>query len=181
MKKETELDPLTGALTRKAGQAELEELFGSFQKQGGAYMLAMFDVDKFKSINDTFGHATGDKVLRQVSQVIMANIRGNDRLIRWGGDEFVLVCNGVEEKDQVQVANKLLNCIRALQMGTVLQPIRVTLSMGFTSFAFSDNSYQQTLERVDEALYHSKTTGRNKYTNYERMVEEQKEKEGNPK
>lgn len=178
VKKETELDSLTGALSRKAGQAELEEYFANFQKNGGTYMLAMFDVDKFKSINDTFGHATGDKVLRQVSQVILANIRGNDRLIRWGGDEFVVICTGVEEGSQAQVANKLLNCIRALQMGTVQQPIRVTLSMGFTSFAFSDKNYQQTMERVDEALYHSKATGRNRYTQYERMIEEQREKEG---
>ena len=177
VKRETELDPLTGALTRKAGQAELEGYFKNFQKNGGTYMLAMFDVDKFKSINDTFGHATGDKVLRQVSQVILANIRGNDRLIRWGGDEFVVICVGVEETSQSQVANKLLNCIRALQMGTVQQPIRITLSMGFTSFSFSDKNYQQTMERVDEALYYSKACGRNRYTNYECMVQERRERE----
>lgn len=176
VREETELDPLTGALSRKAGQAELETHFSNFQTKGGSYMLAMMDIDKFKEVNDTHGHAAGDKVLRQVSQVLLANIRGNDRLIRWGGDEFVLLCVGVEEAKQAKVANKLLNCIRALQVGTVQQPIRLTLSMGYTSFAFSDKSYQQTMERVDEALYHAKETGRNRYAGYDRMAEEIKKK-----
>ncbi len=170
IKAETERDVLTGTLTRKAGQIFLEEQFRSFRERGGVYLLLMIDVDKFKGINDTYGHNAGDTVLREVARVIQSNIRETDRLIRWGGDEFILLCGNVNETAQSEIAAKVLRSVQNLRVEIEKGVLTLSLSIGFTTFSEKDRDYLETVSRADQALYHSKNNGKSRYTDYRDIV-----------
>ena len=121
----------------------------------------IFDIDNFKHINDTFGHSAGDKVLIKVADAVNHIIRTSDKLIRWGGDEFVGVFPGLREDSVVDFGNTLLKEVSGLTIYEGDQYIRVTISMGFSYFSESDHDYRDALKRADEALYKSKNEGRN--------------------
>ena len=139
-------------------------------------MVAVIDIDHFKSVNDTYGHTVGDQVLRQMVYKIKGCIRETDYLIRWGGDEFILLCSGVDSPLQRGIANKILECARKLNINTPQGLVHTTLSIGYSSFFIEDNNYQKTLERIDKALYFSKEKGRNCCSDYAELVY-RKEKE----
>lgn len=164
VKTETELDALTGALSRKAAVIKLEEYFKRFKEQEASPVLMMLDIDNFKKINDTYGHDVGDIVLKKVSQTIIANIRDTDLLFRWGGEEFVLLCNNVDVNKQYQLGQKILRCINSISFESKQECFNVTVSIGGACFYQEDENYMQALKRSDVALYHSKNTGKNKYT-----------------
>lgn len=123
--------------------------------------IMIFDIDNFKHINDTFGHSAGDKLLIKVADSVNHIIRTSDKLIRWGGDEFVGVFPGLREDSVVDFGNTLLKEVSGLTIYEGDQYIRVTISMGFSYFSESDHDYRDALKRADEALYKSKNEGRN--------------------
>ncbi|MEA4827189.1 MAG: sensor domain-containing diguanylate cyclase [Clostridium sp.] len=167
VKTETELDPLTGAFSRKAAETILAERFELSKHSISSSLLMMLDIDNFKKINDTFGHDVGDLVLKKVSQAILGNIREADRLFRWGGEEFVVLCNNVDKASQYQVGQKILECVNAIVFESSEECFSVSISIGSSYFHEEDDDYMQALKRADVALYHSKNTGKNKYTNSE--------------
>lgn len=164
VKTETELDALTGALSRKAGEIKLQEHFKRFKDQVPSPLLMILDIDDFKRINDTYGHGVGDIVLKKISQTILANIREADLLFRLGGEEFVLVCNNVDINKQHQLGQKILSCVSSISFESAEEHFTVTASIGGSYFYQGDDNYMQALKRADAALYHSKNTGKNKYT-----------------
>ncbi len=167
VKTETELDALTGALSRKAADLKLEEHFKRFKDQVSSPVLMMLDIDNFKKINDTYGHDVGDIVLKKVSQTIIANIKDTDLLFRWGGEEFVLLYNNVDINKQYQLGQKILRCINSISFESNQTCFHVTVSIGGSCFYQEDDDYMQALKRSDVALYHSKNTGKNKYSGSE--------------
>ena len=132
----------------------------------------IFDIDDFKKINDSFGHDVGDIVLKKVSQVVLSNIKEGDYLFRWGGEEFILLCNDVNGEYHFQVGQKILKCISDISFKGNKEFFNVSVSIGSSYFHDEDTDYLQALKRADIALYHSKNTGKNKYTNSEKLFKE---------
>lgn len=166
---ETELDALTGAISRKYGEGLLEEAREKVGKIKGLNCLMIIDLDHFKEVNDSYGHNMGDIVLKRISYSIQESFLEEASLIRWGGDEFLLLWKNLPEEEFCQIGEKVLNCIRAVPFVTEEQKeFHMTASLGISRFLEEDTSFLETLKRADEALYISKENGRNQCSYYER-------------
>lgn len=161
LEKQMDLDVLTGVFSRRGGESFLQSSYRKFRLTGENPAVMIFDIDNFKHINDNFGHSARDKVLIKVADAVNHIIRTSDKLIRWGGDEFVGVFPGLREDSVVDFGNTLLKEVSGLTIYEGDQYIRVTISMGFSYFSESDHDYRDALKRADEALYKSKNEGRN--------------------
>ncbi len=167
-----ERDTLTGLLNRKTFESQFER-FRRFTRREtdrvrgeGMSWLGLLDIDHFKSINDRYGHLFGDEVLLLVSQLARRTLRTSDQLFRFGGEEFVVMLNGIEEGAARAVFDRLRGVIENHdfpQLG------RVTLSLGWTQVAAHDGP-MSCLERADAALYYAKAHGRNCVHSHEALV-----------
>lgn len=162
---ETEVDPLSGALTRKAADKYLESKMKNTLYRDIPQLVLMIDIDNFKKINDTYGHDNGDVVLRKVSQTILSCIRSTDKLFRWGGEEFLLICQGVKYDEQNIFAERILSNVNSIIFEVNKQKFRVSVSIGgaYVSKKMNDMVYSGVIKRADNALYRAKNTGKNKY------------------
>ena len=128
------------------------------KRHPGSLSLIMFDIDHFKSVNDTYGHDVGDMVLVALSKLAKDSVRKTDSLARWGGDEFVVLLPDTN-LDQARVAAEQL---RGLIAAIILPPVGyITCSFGVSTFQ-SEDTLDSFMKRADEALYDAKQTGRNK-------------------
>lgn len=151
-------DALTGLPNRRAMDEHLLAVFAAAQARGRPLSLALIDVDHFKSINDRFGHAGGDQVLVQMGRRLTTGLRADDRLGRWGGEEFVLVLDGVPRSEGLGLAERL----RVAVAGHPFEPgLVVTVSIGLAECR-ADDTPDRLLERADVALYRAKAAGRNR-------------------
>ncbi len=163
LEEEANMDPLTGALSRRAGARALSGSFAAFR--GGereSPMVALFDIDNFKNINDVCGHGGGDEVLKQTVERVDGAVRMSDRLFRWGGDEFLLIMEGVAPDKAAKVAENVVRAVASEAFFTGKRNADITLSMGAAFFRLGDEGYEDALKRADEALYEAKTKGRNR-------------------
>ncbi|MAN50415.1 MULTISPECIES: GGDEF domain-containing protein [unclassified Marinimicrobium] len=150
-------DPLTGAFNRQ-GIEEAIALGLVERREGKPLSLIMVDVDRFKPINDHYGHAVGDQVLTGLSSLVKHNIRGTDLFARWGGEEFVLVCRDTELREAAGLAEKL----RALLAEEEFEQVgRITASFGVATLRQGE-TLDEIFNRVDQALYKAKEFGRNR-------------------
>ncbi|MCR5054257.1 MAG: diguanylate cyclase [Lachnospiraceae bacterium] len=163
LRKEVEIDELTKANTRKYGNKLMQAKFNEFKATGDSPAIMLLDVDKFKTVNDTYGHDAGDEVLKKVVRIMQKNMRTRDRLIRWGGDEFVGIFDGISREALDELAKKLVTAVSGMQIHAADQEINVTVSLGFTFFHMEDKDYTDAVKRADEGLYQSKTGGRNRF------------------
>ena len=163
LRNDAEVDELTKASTRKHGNHLMEEQFRRFKETGHSPAIMILDVDKFKTINDNYGHDAGDEVLKKVVRVLKKNMRGTDALIRWGGDEFVGIFTGVNMKNLHTLADKMMQSVTDLEILSNGEIIKVTVSIGFTFFHKEDKNYADAVKRADDGLYKSKTGGRNQF------------------
>lgn len=149
-------DPLTGCLNRNGSRSVLRRVSRRFRSSNGRAMLIMFDIDRFKSLNDRFGHEEGDLVLTRLVQLIQQHIREQDHLIRWGGEEFVIIC----EKTSMAGAMTLAENLRALLERAELSSLsQVTASFGVAEM--SSLQIESWFQQADKALYQAKHSGRN--------------------
>lgn len=151
-------DSLTGALTRSSGSLHLENAVAQARARGTALSLALLDIDHFKQVNDRFGHPTGDKVLEKVARAIAACLRSDDKIIRWGGEEFLLVMPGCDARTAVATLERCSSSVQQACDG--LLPLSVTLSAGVGLVA-PGQVLSDAIERIDQALYRAKQAGRN--------------------
>lgn len=156
-------DAMTNANSRIYGERHLEKEYIAYKNGKRNTLLLMMDVDFFKTFNDGYGHDVGDHVLRAFVQAIRSCIRTSDSVIRWGGDEFIVILQNVTPSALPDVANKILNAVRAIDLPELKEEHQITASMGFAYFAEADANYKATLQRADEALYHVKEGGRNNW------------------
>jgi diguanylate cyclase (GGDEF)-like protein len=167
---------LTDPLTRLRNRRFLEQTIGAdleLAARGGVdrdLVILMIDLDHFKSVNDEYGHAAGDAVLVALAELLLRTLRNSDTVVRWGGEEFLIVVRFVDRKHAPEVAEKVRSAVEAhpflLPDGTV---IRRTCSIGFAAWPFSPDapralSWERVVDLADAALYRSKHNGRNMWT-----------------
>ena len=151
------IDPLTGVGNRRDFEEKLALAFARLSRFGEEAALIMLDIDRFKSVNDNFGHERGDAVLVEASRRLGAVLRSTDSLSRWGGEEFVVLAPRTEEG-----AFELAERLRAAFAAAPFEEAgRVTASLGLTFLGAGDGA-ASAIERVDRALYRAKNGGRNR-------------------
>jgi diguanylate cyclase len=158
----SERDELTGLQNRRSILAQLTDERARFARGAPAFGLAILDIDHFKQVNDQFGHAMGDEVLRVFARLLTGKLRSSDRLARYGGEEFLLLLPGIGEVGAaVHSAERLRAVVDGHDWKTVLATLKVTCSIGVT-LSRSGEGIAEMLERADAALYAAKSEGRNK-------------------
>jgi diguanylate cyclase (GGDEF)-like protein len=148
-------DALTGVMNRRALEGILELEMAKASRYQRPLTLTLFDLDHFKKINDTYGHAKGDEVLKTVVRLVRSHIRLEDNLGRWGGEEFALVSSETSLGDALELAERLRDVLAKHDWN-----MNVTASFGVAQWQSGENG-EQFFERVDGALYTAKQAGRN--------------------
>ncbi|WP_205300713.1 diguanylate cyclase [Pantoea sp. Ap-967] len=152
-------DSLTGLLNHGAWKDLLLLRFQACQQQQQAAVIALIDIDHFKTINDTFGHVVGDCVLRQLSEELKRNLREGDQAGRYGGDEFCVILPGTREDQACQAMERLRERVGNYR-NPQLPHLRISLSIGLSAFQPQLQSPEHWLEQADQALYSAKRRGR---------------------
>jgi diguanylate cyclase len=156
-------DPLTGLANRKAFDQSLAPSVAAALANRAPMAVMMLDIDHFKSFNDTYGHLTGDQVLRLVAQCVKATVKGQDIPARYGGEEFTIILPNTSLRDAVRVAEHVRSSVMSKELmkrSTGESLGRVTVSIGVASCLPGDTP-QSLLERADTCLYAAKRAGRN--------------------
>ncbi len=155
-------DRLTGAASRRVLDQRLAEAFAAAREEGRALAVVLCDLDHFKRINDTFGHAVGDRALVAVAAVLTAPSRGRDLCARFGGEEFVLLFEETDGETALEIAERLRRRIEALELDEGGRRLELTMSFGVAAFPeLHVRSAEELLELADAALYTAKHLGRN--------------------
>lgn len=151
-------DPLTGSFNRSYLHRVIEQEVNRARRYGDPLSLIMYDLDKFKQVNDTWGHDVGDHVLAHTTGVVRDTIRRTDVLARWGGEEFMVLCPRTSAEEAAVLAGRLLDALRThpAEVAGV-----VTASIGVVTLRDDEDS-DALLKRVDDLMYSAKTTGRNR-------------------
>lgn len=154
------IDSLTGMANRAGLQKRMEEEFERWQRYGGELLMAVLDVDHFKSVNDRFGHLAGDKVLRLIAQQLSRRLRKCDFIGRFGGEEFVLLLPGTTQEQAFTALEALRQGIEQSPFHFKTERVTITVSVGYTAFRSAD-TLDQVFGRADQAMYQAKQRGRN--------------------
>lgn len=151
-------DYLTGISNRARFDEELQRWIGQSKRYGVTFSIAIFDFDNFKVVNDTYGHLTGDRVIRETVELVKKNIREADFFARWGGEEFVLILPHTDLTDAAELANRIRSQIAEYNFKNVG---RVTCSFGVAQFS-PEEEMENVLQRADKNLYRAKREGKNR-------------------
>lgn len=157
-------DALTGLYNRRFLYQRFEEEISRAKRNKHALSCLMLDIDYFKAVNDRHGHVFGDYVLKEVARILKENLRGYDALVRFGGEEFVVLLPGAEVPNAEVVAQKIREKIEAHEFkdGEIAEKITVSVGVfGCSPSAISDDA-EKYIKYADEALYAAKESGRNK-------------------
>ncbi len=157
-------DSLTGLFNRRYLMVHLEKLLNKNKENNKALCVLMLDIDHFKRINDTYGHAVGDEVLKTFSSRISQRLRSFDLVARQGGEEFVVVLPDISKDMAIQVAERLRSGIASapFEVSSPQGPISVTVSIGAVLIEGEDVTVEESLRRADDELYRAKEGGRNR-------------------
>lgn len=173
VRRESMLDPLTKIANRKSFDEGLADALAEARETNTPVSLILADIDHFKTFNDTYGHQTGDQVLRLVAMTLKSNIKGKDLAARYGGEEFVAVLPYTDLHGAVIVAENVRKAIQAkelLKRSTNEKLGRITASFGVASFNTNDNAVSL-IERADRCLYAAKHAGRNRVVSESELVD----------
>ncbi len=160
IKQEVRIDPLTRVDNRRAFDTRIKREFASFKRYGSKVSMIMIDIDHFKMVNDTYGHRTGDGVLRVVAGIIRKEIRDIDSLARYGGEEFAVILPNTVLSSALEVAERLRAKVEESRFSYKGKQFSVTISLGVGEIQ-EDDTLESFLRRVDAALYAAKHAGRN--------------------
>jgi diguanylate cyclase (GGDEF)-like protein len=158
-------DPLTLCLNRRAFFVDFTPLFEQAGRTGAALSCLMVDVDRFKSVNDRYGHAAGDRVLAQVAEVLRAKSRHTDLVCRYGGEEFALILPQTDLEEAGLIAER----IRVALAEKPLAGVPVTASFGVSAISLGPSGPQGLLDQADRAMYAAKRMGRNRVARYDEL------------
>jgi diguanylate cyclase (GGDEF)-like protein len=152
-------DVLTGVHNRRRFTELASQYLSVAVRNGRPLAVMMLDIDHFKKVNDTYGHSSGDDVIRAVAEALQSQIRGSDLLGRYGGEEFVVLLSELHT-DPWEVAERLRTTVADASVANPVGPIRVTISIGVAQLK-PDDDLVRLITRADEALYRAKDNGRN--------------------
>jgi diguanylate cyclase (GGDEF)-like protein/PAS domain S-box-containing protein len=165
--KETEtlalLDHLTQLANRRFLEMEIENRLEEKRRYGWSFGILFFDIDDFKKVNDTYGHHTGDAVLKSIANTLTANARPFDLFGRWGGEEFVGILKNIEGKMLYDIGRRLRLLINKSYLVVDGKTLHVTVSLGGT-LARADDTKESLVHRADQLMYKSKKAGKNRFT-----------------
>ena len=162
LRRSAELDALTGTFNRRTIDLWLSRCFSEAHRGDQLLSVLFADIDHFKSINDTHGHAAGDAVLRQISEVLRKELQPTDILGRYGGEEFVVVLPGRNGDEARQLGERLRAAIELVRLEYDGKPIRITVSVGVATRLPRESEPAAAVARADQALYAAKRSGRNR-------------------
>lgn len=165
-------DPLTGALTRPAFQDALAAAVDAVRKQGefSGFSVCFVDLDGFKAVNDTYGHAAGDALLKTVAARISGTLRGTDIVCRQGGDEFVIILFSLNEDELESVCQRMLDVVASpVEIGEG-RCVSVTASIGVSIFGRDSECPEEILRHADTAMYEAKRAGKSRVAFYSRSM-----------
>jgi diguanylate cyclase (GGDEF)-like protein len=154
-------DPMTGHLNKRALETEFEQRLRSAARFGRTLGLVVLDIDKFKTVNDTYGHAFGDVVIKGLGAVLGRCRRETDVIARFGGEEFVVVCEQTDAAGTFLLAERIREELQREVFQSEHGPVRVTCSLGVSAFPGDGDTRATLFERADQALYAAKHGGRN--------------------
>ncbi len=154
-------DELTGLPNRRHMMSVLETEHLRSQREAGPWMVALLDIDLFKLVNDTHGHAVGDQVLQTFGATVREAVRATDLLARWGGEEFLLLLHNTQPGAARTVLERVRQAVHDCTVETQGQQVRVTVSIGVAAYT-KGASVAQVLDHADQALYRAKSEGRNR-------------------
>ncbi len=154
-------DPLTGLLNRRAFDRLAEHDLALARRQGTALSLLMVDLDHFKAINDRFGHATGDEVLRVVAARMAGSVRKTDRVARFGGEEFVLLLPDTSRRNAAHLAEKLRATVGAERVPGLDAPLTASVGVACVAPGVAVDLHAL-VRQADQALYRAKEAGRDR-------------------
>ena len=155
-------DGLTGCLNKRAFQAELGQKLMAAQRFGRKLSLIVTDLDHFKAVNDTYGHATGDRVLQQLGRVLKEMKRETDLVARFGGEEFCVLCEETDARGARLLAERVREKLASTELQTDIGTLKVTASLGVATFPDHAKTAEELFSQGDKALYLAKKRGRNR-------------------
>lgn len=157
------LDGLTGIHNRRAFDRSMAKVFADAQEEKGIFSVMIADIDCFKSYNDTYGHVAGDEAIKQIATTLKNNIREEDRVFRYGGEEFVVIFNQANAPVALEAATRLINTIKDLNIPHKESPYGcITISGGLSQYNKTFISGEEMLKEADQKLYRAKEEGRNR-------------------
>ena len=155
------LDPLTNTINRRKYRELIQTEFNKASSCGKDLTILALDLDKFKNINDSYGHNIGDIVLKKFSKTVQETIRPDDYLARLGGEEFSLILPGASKEISIEIAKRVLKSVQSMDFSNIDKDLFITVSIGISFYA-SSHTIESMLKKADEKLYKAKNSGRNK-------------------
>ena len=154
-------DGLTGLLNHRTFQSRLDEAIAAARRYGRKCSFILTDIDHFKSVNDTYGHPTGDLVLKGVSRILREQARDTDIVARYGGEEFAIIMPETDTRGAVVIAERIREAVKAEVFQTEQGPLKITMSLGIATFPEHATEKQPLIDLSDQCLYFAKRHGRN--------------------
>lgn len=160
-------DPMTGLFNRRFMQDQASHLIAMTMRRKKNIGLLMCDIDYFKQVNDKYGHDAGDTILKESTAILQASVREADLVIRYGGEEFLIMLLDVEPDDSVAVAEKVRAGVEEKRFNISGEKIQKTISIGVSEFPYDTDAFWQAIKYADVALYKAKENGRNQVVRFE--------------
>ncbi|ABK43659.1 diguanylate cyclase [Magnetococcus marinus MC-1] len=172
----TLVDPMTGLHNRRFLQECANNLCSGSQRRGKKIGLLMCDLDFFKQVNDTYGHDVGDSVLKITSEILQNSVRQSDLVVRFGGEEFIIILVDIESDEVMGLAEKIRKQIEATEFPVPGKPpLKKTISIGISVYPDDEDGFWKTLKYADVALYKAKENGRNQSVRFTKEMWEGQE------
>ncbi len=160
-------DPMTGLNNRRFLEEYVETLVNNVQRKKSHLSILMLDLDYFKMVNDTYGHDAGDAVLKALAKVLKQSVRASDMVIRYGGEEFLIILQDAEREQADLIAEKIRVAVEGLKTQVAGVVIEKTISIGISDFPTDSDTFWQAVKYADVALYQAKDTGRNRVVRFD--------------
>jgi len=165
------IDPMTQLYNRRFLENFIEKFVSQAQREGELFTILMIDIDFFKKVNDTYGHAIGDKVIIKVAEVLQQSTRKSDLAIRYGGEEFMVLLHATDAQSATIVTQKIKNNFESIEFtANNGETFHKTLSIGVSEFPKDSNEIWECIKLADKALYRAKESGRNRVVIYSKDI-----------
>lgn len=165
LKKLSTIDKLTGVYLRKYIEQQFAVQMSISRQNTFSLSVIMLDIDKFKNVNDTYGHRKGDEILSRIGDLLMNSVRSTDFVGRYGGEEFIILLPETDSGNAFKVAEKIRRLVEKSKLLGEDKPL--TVSLGVSTYPLDGANEDELIEKADQALYYSKNNGRNKSTSWD--------------